>query len=313
MSKVKIEEAFYGQWGKCVRVYNEIVEVIATLDFGPRIIRYAAIGKENMFYEDKEFKITNSGEQFNVFGAHKQWKIYGGHRLWVSPESNPRTYYPDSEKVQWSNLENGILLRANEEKWTQVQKEIEINLSPSDSKVTVIHRVKNKGAWPIVFAPWGLSVMSPGGKEIIPQSIRETGLLPNRQFVLWPYSKINDTRVNWGDRYITIKQDPNIQQAFKLGINNELGWSAYFNNECLFVKKYNNVVDGNYPDFGVSYETYTNNIMLEMETLGELSETKPNETVEHIEEWYLFENVKIPSNNDYEIEEIMNPYINYIM
>ena len=44
--------------------------------------------------------------------------------------------------------------------------------------------------------------MAPGGKEVVPQGRRDTGLLPNRVVSLWPYSRLDDPRVHWGERYI---------------------------------------------------------------------------------------------------------------
>ncbi|KGM98003.1 hypothetical protein Z968_01380 [Clostridium novyi A str. 4552] len=312
MGKVKIEEIAYKKWGNCLKINNGLIEVVATLDFGPRIIRFCNIEKDNMFFEDETFKIANNGQQFSIFDSDEGWKIYGGHRLWVSPESDPRTYYPDNKKVEWNNMENGVLLKAQKEKWTNIQKEIELRLDEDKAEVTLVHKITNLGPWSIKCAPWALTVMAPGGKEVIPQSSRKTGLLPNRQLVLWPYSKLNDKRLYLGEKYITLKQNKDNEQQFKIGINNELGWIAYFNYNNLFIKKYNHLIDGMYPDFGVSYETYTNNLMLEMETLGQLQDIEPYKAIEHKEQWYLFEDVVVPDDNDFEIEKVIKPYIDSI-
>jgi hypothetical protein len=308
MGKVTVKEITYGQWGNCIEVSNGIIDLIATLDFGPRIIRFGLVGRENEFFEDKELELTQGGEQFNVFGGG-EWHIYGGHRLWHSPEVSPRSYYPDNSKVSWTEVENGIKLRPEEEKWNQMQKEIEIIMSPESAKVKVIHRITNTGAWDVEFAPWALSVMAPGGKEVVPQPQRDTGLLGNRILALWPYTKMNDKRVYWGDKFITLQQDPNAEGPFKFGLTNEDGWAAYFNHNNMFVKYYKHNKDGVYPDFGVSYETYTNKFMLEIESLGELKRTAPGETVEHIEEWEIFADVPVPSNDEGEIKAIVSKYI----
>lgn len=308
MSKINIEEMNYGNWGKCIKISNEIIDLIATLDFGPRIIRFGFVGKENMFFEDINYEATNNSESMKIFNKGT-WKLYGGHRLWASPEGNPRTYYPDNDKVQYEKLENGILLKPEEEVWTQIQKEIEIVLDENSSKVKLIHRITNKGAWSIKFAPWALSVMAKGGKEVIPQPKRETGLLGNRVIALWPYSKMNDRRVYWGENYIILNQDPMDISDFKLGINNEAGWAAYFNFNSLFIKKYEHNINGEYPDFGVSYETFTKHLFLEMESIGELKTVNTGETLEHSEQWCLYDNVIMPSNDECKIGKILNNYI----
>lgn len=308
MGEVCIKEIQYGQWGNCVEVSNGIIDLVATLDFGPRIIRFGLVGRENEFFEDVEKKLCAKGKAFEVFGGG-EWYIYGGHRLWTSPEGNPRSYYPDNQKVAWGKTENGIRLTPEPEKGTQVQKEIEVIMCPDEAKVKVIHRITNTGIWDIEFAPWALSVMAPGGKEVVPQPQRDTGLLGNRILALWPYTRMNDKRVYWGEQFITLRQDPTENHKFKFGLSNEEGWAAYFNHNNLFVKRYQHVQEGTYPDFGVSFETFTNPVMLEIESLGQLKNTAPGETAEHVEEWQMFADVSMPPNDEAAIEAIVNTYI----
>ncbi|MGB9809934.1 MAG: hypothetical protein ACPLSA_07860, partial [Caldanaerobacter sp.] len=63
-----------------------------------------------------------------------------------------------------------------------------------------------------------------------------------------------------------------------------------------------------YPDFGVSFETYTNDWMLEIETLSPLTKLKPGETVEHVEEWELYEGVYVKDIDEDVFDEIANKY-----
>jgi hypothetical protein len=120
--------------------------------------------------------------------------------------------------------------------------------------------------------------MAAGGVQVMPQPARDTGLLPNRMVALWPYSKMNDPRINWGDRYIVLRQIPGMKAPFKLGIPNEGGWAAYFNHGNLFIKHFSHIAGGRYPDYGSSYETYTNHIMMEMESLSPLKLVEPEGT-----------------------------------
>ena len=107
---VSIERTTYGSWGNCVRLSNGKIELFATLDFGPRVIRFGFIGKTNMFCEDTEVESTASGEDFDeLYGKDTAWFIRGGHRLWTSPEARPRSYYPDNEHVEVTEIANGII------------------------------------------------------------------------------------------------------------------------------------------------------------------------------------------------------------
>lgn len=306
MSAVSVKETVYGSWGNCIEISNGIVELLATVDFGPRIIRYGFVGGPNMFKEDTDRTIVNKVDRFSE--SEQEWKIYGGHRLWTSPEALPRTYYPDNERVVWQSLENGVLLTPQAEAWTQLQKQIEVTMDPLSGEVTVEHRIVNLGAWPVEFAPWALSVMAQGGKAIIPQVKRETGLLGNRILALWPYSKMNDSRVYWGEHFILLQQGPGAT-PFKLGTNNENGWAAYYNNKNLFIKYYRHDPKAHYPDFGVSFESYVCDHFLELETIGELRTVQPGETVSHQEVWNLFNNVELPVDDEVRLERELNHYL----
>jgi hypothetical protein len=302
---ISVQQIQYGAWGNCLEISNGIVDVVATLDLGPRIIRYGFTGQANMFKEDTDRIINKKVNRFSE--DEDTWYIYGGHRLWTSPEGDPRSYYPDNSPVAWMALPNGAVLTPPEEKWNQYQKEIEITMDDS-GEVNVVHRISNRGAWPVELSPWALSVMAQGGTAVIPQVKRETGLLGNRILALWPYSRMDDSRVSWGNDYIRIKQAQG-ETPFKLGTNNENGWAAYYNAGNLFVKYYEHNPDGKYPDFGVSFEAYVNDHFLELESLGELRELQPGETAEHIETWNLFQNVNLPLTEDILLGEELKHFL----
>jgi hypothetical protein len=179
---------------------------------------------------------------------------------------------------------------------------MEIILSRENTEVTIIHRLTNCGLWPVELSVWSISAMARCGKEVIPQTSKNTGLLPNRFMAFWPYTKLNDLRMCCCDKYIILQHDPNIEQPLKLGMSNENGWAVYFNHNHLFVKYYKHDENARYPDFGVSYETYVIDFMLEMETLSPLTVLAPHTSVEHIERWELFDNVHMPPNEEAEIE-----------
>jgi len=65
------------------------------------------------------------------------------------------------------------------------------------------------------------------------------------------------------------------------------GWVGYLNGGTLFVKRFTRQWGKAYPDRGVNYETFTNQDMLEMESLGPLVRLAPREAVEHAEQWDL--------------------------
>ena len=296
MSGVKIQKIPYGGWDNCLQISNNIVDLVVTVDVGPRVIRYGFAGQENELGEIRSELGKKGGSE---------WKMYGGHRLWISPESTERTYESDNVPVQWEEIENGISTAQVKGPETNITKEMQITLAPDSPEVSINHRLTNKGIQSIELSVWAITVMKPGGKEVVPQTSTDTGLLPNRSMSLWPYTRLNDRRIELGNKFIMLRQDRSIQQPLKFGISNDNGWAAYVNNNHLFVKKYSHVKNARYPDFGVSFETYTNDVMLEMETLSPLTMLGPEEHVDHLERWELFDNISVPSEDEGEIEKIL--------
>lgn len=310
---IQLTESTYKTFGRCLTISNGSVEAVVTLDIGPRIIRFAKIGGENVMMENTEKSINQleaASEFADKFGADKGvWYIYGGHRLWTSPEELPRSYYPDNEPVVYEKVEGGAKFIPPVQVWTQYQMAITVTMSETENSLHILHEITNTGAWNVEFAPWALSVLAPGGMEVIPMPQRKTGLLSNRKIVLWDYARMNDKRVYWGDKYITLCQDTAAKEAFKLGIDSEHCWAAYFNHGDLFIKKFESDPTGEYPDGGCNFETYTSKDFLEMESLGTLKSVAPGETVSHTEDWTLVADVPCPACDENEIAQVMEKYI----
>ena len=140
--------------------------------------------------------------------------------------------------------------------------------------------------------------MDQGSKAILPHPSwsHPDELLPNRTLTLWPYVDMQDPRVNWGSRFITLQQDPARDARFKLGLSAYDGWVAVANHGCLFVKRFEHQPGADYPDWGCSVELFTNGDMLEAETLSPLTQLEPEATVEHVERWHLLEGVAAPAD-----------------
>ncbi len=292
MPNVKIQKKNYSGWENCIHISNGVVDLVVTTDVGPRIIRYGFNGQDNELCEIKSQTGLTRGSE---------WRMYGGHRLWISPESRVRTYEPDNVPVSWEEVKHGIRVRQEAGPDTKVIKEMHITLAPKSSNVTVNHRLTNDGQKKTELSVWAITVMKAGGKEVIPQTRRNTGLLPNRSIALWPYTRLDDSRIKLGDKFIILRQDDAVQRPSKLGVSNRNGWAVYFNNNNLFLKKHVHQKKAVYPDFGVSYETYTNHFMLEMETLSPLTLLEPGEYIDHKETWELFENIAMPSDDENDI------------
>lgn len=287
---VTVETVEYKGWKHALKISNGDAELIATLDVGPRILSYQLAGGTNVLkqYDDQ---LGKSGES--------DWMIRGGHRLWTSPEDTTRTYALDNVSVKHSTPEPGVVrLTPPADQKHGIQKEIDIKLAPKGSGVTLVHRIKNIGRAPADLAPWALTVMAPGGLEIIPLPEKKPhpgaasnakgpeDFAPQLTLVTWPYFDFQDTRWAFGSRYVTLKQS-RFQGPTKLGLDHRLGWVGYLNGGTLFVKRFDRITGETYPDRGTNFQTFTNEDMLEIETLGPMIRLGAGLTVEHVERWEL--------------------------
>lgn len=199
------------------------------------------------------------------------WRLYGGHRLWHAPEIPNRTYFPDNQAVTVETLNDGVLLTAPVEKSTGIQKSIEIHLSPDTPCVTVQHTLRNAGLWPVPIALWALTVLRPGGVAIQAHPQRclwPDSLLPSHTISLWGYACMTDPRWTWGDKYILLRQSCEGTRPQKIGMFNTTGWAAYAWGGSVFIKKFDGNPNARYPDQNSNLESWTNQDLLELETLG---------------------------------------------
>jgi hypothetical protein len=243
-----MQKVSYRGWQNAYRVANDRIEVIATIDVGPRIIHLAV-------------------------------PLIEGDTLRLIPPL---------------------------EEATGIQKEMDITLIGDQPHVEVRHLLENKGLWAIELAPWALTVLNLGGVAVVPQSDWETvdNLLPNRVVTLWPYTDMGDPRVHWGSRHILLRQDPQREPPIKVGTNSTEGWTAYYRRNQLLIKCFDYEPEAIYPDGGCSVETYTNNLFLELETLGPLTVLEPGEVVEHVEHWFLYDQMEPVATED-DVERIV--------
>lgn len=277
-------------WQNCIELKSGKFRIIVTTDIGPRIIGAFLAKSDNLVYVDPE----TAGNTVNK----KEWLIYGGHRLWHSPEEKPRTYIPDNKPVEVKKTKDGTMFSRGTEKETGIRKSFTIKPLGND-RFRIIHKIRNENPWDIEIAAWALTVMAPGGTAVIPQPQgNKTALLPNRYLTIWPYTNMADKRVTWGNKYTLVKQDKKAKSAFKIGLNCEDNWLAYANKGVALRKRFEHLTDAEYPDNGCSIEVYTNDFMLEIETLSPLYLLAPEEEIVHIEEWEAFKVGDINSEKD---------------
>ena len=301
----------YRGWKNNLLLTNGDVELIITLDVGPRVIAYRLPGGFNVL-KNYDSMMGGMGES--------EWQIRGGLRFWLAPEDLTRTYFPDNRPVKWEKT-GDLAVRFVPPPETEygVQKEMELQLDQHGSRVDVKLKVTNIGSKPTDLAPWAPTVMAPGGMEIIPLPPKKphpghvsnakspADYAPNQELILWPYFDFADRRWSFGSRYIFLRQDVN-KGPTKIGLAHRMGWVVYLNSGNLFVKRFDYREGAIYPDLGTRYQTFSNEDMLEMETVGELVTLQPGKSASLVESWELFGNVP-PVQTEADVDRIILPLI----
>jgi hypothetical protein len=222
-----------------------------------------------------------------------EFHFRGGHRLWHAPESIPRTYIPEAAELTITDLADGVLLEAPTEVGTGIRKRIEIRLAPDKPSVTLTHTLTNDGLWAVVLAPWAITQLRLGGTAILPMAVGfadPAGLLHNRQFSFWPYTRLNDPRLKLDDSVILFKADP-LVPPFKLGYFNPHGWLAYWRDGVLFRKTFDVHAGLPHADNNCNAEMYCNDQFVELESLGPLTTLPPKAAIDLVETWELDDDI----------------------
>lgn len=295
----------YKKFGKCIRLDNGSIEAYFTIDVGPRLIKFNCTDCTNMLFNDdplERFVDVSAG-----FGEGKKWYTFGGHRMWISPEEMPKTYYPDQDPVEYDikETENEVIvtLIAPVQKVTNLQQKWVVTMGKQGNELILDHYLTNAGSETVRKAIWGITVTDKNGIAVLREPENFAALLPNRQLALWPYTKLNDDRLLFGEKYIAVQQDPaDTQVPAKIGYTNFEGKLYCFNyGQAMTISYDSDYTKGEYPDYGVSSEIYTNKAILEIESLGRLENIGAGETITHREVWSAVKCDYKPSLNEQSI------------
>lgn len=276
--EVNVSNITYKEYGKCLRVVNSVVEIIVTIEYGPRIIKYGYVDGKNHFAENIEKRVMTPYGDYYVMGGHRFCDEF---------------CIPDNKKIDYEITPNGVKLIQNAEKWTQVQKSIEIVFEGNSSRVKIIHRQTSLNAFNVDFYVCGITSMRKGGLAIIPLEKVTSSSSPNKSFIFWPNCNLKDPRIYFGEKFVIMKVNEDKEEEFKIGFNTDLNYALYYNENEMFVKYVaRDIENKNYPNRGSVYETLISKDFLEIQTNSPIYNVGTNEIVEHIEVWELHKGIE---------------------
>lgn len=257
---------------------------------GPRLVGLYLCGDERNFLAELP--------ELGIEAPHGRYNLRGGHRLWVAPEDMEHTYLPDDLPPQIEVLSDGVRLTGLPHPLAGLQKRIEFRLDRERPVVTARHWIENRSAAAVELAPWAITQLPTGGVAYLPQhthALDVDGLLPNRTLALWPYTSLADPRLALSGRVWQVRAAGG--EHVKIGYLNLVGWIAYVRDGRVFVKRQDAEAPGPnlaLPDMGVNAEVYTDQHMIELETLGPLVTLLPGQSVQHDEIWEVYPALDAP-------------------
>lgn len=267
--------------GKTLELEYGDLLMSVTIDVGPRIIHFSRRLGQNIMFNDLNDEVSKDVSKY--FGEGNIWHLYGGHRIWASPEGET-TYIPDNDPVPYEIKGNSVEFFPRA--WPKVGLQSSLKISfLGDNKVSVSMSLTNTGD-PKKIALWALTVLKPGGKMEAYLPKKDTGYLPNRNLVMWPYASISDKRFSFSDDKLTVQSNDRASNPFKVGFYTDKGKIIYTLGKETFTKTFE-VKEGEYPDMNCNVETYTSKLIHEVETLSPLVSIGKGDTIYHEEIWTL--------------------------
>jgi len=297
---VTIARETYRGWPDTFRLTNAWLDARVVTAIGPRILDLRAAGGDNLFH----VRDAEAGGR-----DEPQWMFRGGWRLWVAPETRATTYVPDNAACH-AEIVDGHTLRvtAPPQPAAGIQKIVELQPADDAPCLHVRSRIRNIGRTPVTYAAWSLSVMRPGGRALVPLDVGPLDAFDaTRKLILWSYAEIDDPRYRFGDRLVQIDhgkvaaappdQPGRRDDESKLGVDSAQGWAAYLVDRTLYIKRFPYVARATYPDGGATIEVYSSAEFLELENLSPLTTIKPGAELTYPEDWWLFPNVDLPTDD----------------
>ena len=276
--------------GEALVLATPALELVVTTSVGPRVVSLR----------------SKKGKAGNVFlqlpddeQRYHGYYLRGGHRLWHAPEEIVRSYQPDDDPLEVKLLPKGVALTQPVEPLTGIQKGMKLELVGLRT-VKVTHTLANRGPWAVDCSPWAVTMLRGGGYAavpLLPKGDHARGdLLPNYTLIPWTFTDLSLPvwQMHRDHIGVDVAKAKNPQ---KIGLSNYPGWSAYWVDGTTFVKTAPITPGAAYPDLNSCFETFTNGVVLELETLGPLAPLEPGRTVTHVEHWGLFDGLPRPDSD----------------
>lgn len=298
---IHTKEMVYKHYGSCISISNDTIELVITIEKGPRIISLGFIGEDNILYNDTEQKYRFLNKEISQTNGQSTYHyLYGGHRFYLSPAQLSEARYPDNDTVVYSIDDDGITFQDLTQTTSNMQLSCKIMLNETGADFMVVHTATNHSNETKHAALSTSTMVNPNGYAILPQHDGSDIFVPNRVYVYWPFTRLHDSRLYMNDTFMTVQPDSSINYPFKIGYNNTQGWISYVIGNTVLYKRYVHDAKAVYPDNGASSQIFCCKDFLELTVQSPMYRISPQESIKHVENFSLHhtQTVKKPENEE---------------
>lgn len=265
------------RWGRCVQVHTTTATALVSLEFGPRIVALTRPSSTtNLLWEEDAAAPAMAGNT----------RLRAGHRVWTAPETADT----------W--VDDEVACVVDDEGWIAGPVDGRglgraLRVRADGDALVVEHRLHNATSSTHTAAAWGITMFPAGAQvevHLPPHQPWPEAVQASTSLALWPYTRLNDPRLVWGERCVTVRHAP-AGPSLKVG-----GWLpsprltvvVEADNQRVVVEKtWQATANAPHADFGCNWEVYADAGVIEAESLTPLVALAPGDTLHHEERWRL--------------------------
>ena len=266
---LSVKEITTEEFGHCIQMSTSDIQIIVTIDYGPRIVSVSSSSNPNLIY----FKRDNEYHRCH------------GHKMRLVSEHSAKRFYYDNSPVMYSPLDDGVKFVQNVSSPTPLEVSMDIIPEGDNGSLMVVHSVLNKSKEAMKLSIQTETPLKNDGFIFVPQSnITETDK-PSRILTLWNDTKWTDSRLYIGNQYVTVQSDEHNSSKLKIGSNNTAGWCGYLCGVNSFIKRYIHNRTALYPHCYCSTYAASKNGYLSIQTSSPFYRIEPMEIARLVENW----------------------------
>ncbi len=268
------------RFGRCLEVVAGAQRALLSLEFGPRIVSlttslaHTAVG--NLLWEEDATRPAMGGST----------RLRAGHRLWTAPETEA-TWVDDERAVVVEG--DGFLSGPRDGRG--LARALRVRGDGDD--IVVEHRLRNDTDTDVEAAAWGVTMFRAGARVQVqlpafqpwPQAVQASSSL-----ALWPYTRLDDPRLQLGDRTLTVAHLPTLP-SWKIGgfLPSPVLRTLFDDGDgdLVIEKQWAGVAGAPHADNGCNWEIYVDSGVIEAESLSPLTVLAPGAQLRHDERWIV--------------------------